>query len=90
MWAASAVGSEQGRGLGELRDQLRELERQHDQLADQVEQLTKAEEIGAAVATAIRHERQQLLTWPRKVAAVALALVLAVPAVHELVVIVVG
>jgi hypothetical protein len=62
---------EQARGLGELRDELR-------QLQATVAEMTKADEIADAVALALEQRRSHFWTASRKTAAAVAALVLAV------------
>lgn len=85
MWGASALAKEVGRGLGELRDRLHELELAHQELEELVDGMTKAEEIAAAVTVAIRNERRAFINWPRKTVGAVLAVLIAAPALHDLV-----
>lgn len=85
------------RRIGELqtaqRQQRRDferLERELEKLRRELDQVTRADEIAAAVTSAVREERKQRYTVPRKLAGAAAAAILLVPAVHELAVWVVG
>lgn len=84
-WGTAALAKELGRGLGELRDGLHELERQHNELCEQVDGMSRAEEIGHAVTAALREDRRVRWSLSRLLASGAAALVLLVPAVHDLV-----
>lgn len=64
-------------GLGELRDDLRRVE-------DQVEGMSRAEEIADHVTAALRQDRQRYLNGWRRTGAALLALILAAPAAHDL------
>jgi hypothetical protein len=86
VWAATGVRRELARGIGELRDQLHELELAHKELAELVDRMTKAEEFEDAIAAAIRSERRAFLNAPRKIAAALIALLVAAPAAHDVIV----
>jgi len=58
--------------------------RQLQAVADRLEGMSKAEELAAAVTDAIRAERHRPITLLQKIAGAILALVLAVPAAHDL------
>jgi hypothetical protein len=74
-----------------LEGQNRDLFRRHRELTAtvaalvrKVDTMTEQDKLTAAVTAAIREERRALFNWPRKVAGLVLAVVLAVPAAHEL------
>jgi stage V sporulation protein SpoVS len=48
-----------------------------------VDELTKTDEIAAAIAGAIRKERKVLLTVPQRIGAAALAVLVALPAAEH-------
>jgi hypothetical protein len=56
------------------------------ELEELVDGMTRAEEIAHAVVAAQRRERRNVLSVPQRLAGAILALLVAVPAVHELVV----
>lgn len=65
-----------GRELGRLR-------RLAAELVEQVEEMTKADQIAHAVAAELDHDRRQRLTFSRKVLGAVAAVILLVPALHD-------
>lgn len=74
---------DQARGLGELRDVVRQLRADHDDLEERIDGMTTAEKIAAGVATGIARERRARWTTFRKIGAGAGATILLVPALHD-------
>lgn len=72
-----ATVAAQGRLIGATRRELREL-------VERVDDMTEAEKIQHAVTTAITAERANRWTRPRKLAGAIAAVILLVPAVHDL------
>lgn len=77
VWAAAGVDAELARKLTDLRDRV-------DTLTRRVDGVTKADEIAHAVTTAIRADRRRRFTIPRRLAGAGVALILLVPALHDL------
>lgn len=75
---------DQARGLGELRDVVRELRADHDALEERVDGMTTAEKIATGVAQGIARERRARWTLARKTGAALAGAILLLPALHDL------
>lgn len=69
----------QGRGLGALRDELRRTQTQLVDLSTRVAGMTHADQIAAAVTTALQADRKARWSVSQKLATGSLALLLAIP-----------
>lgn len=71
-------------GQREALRQLSTLERQQRALTKRLDGMTHADEIVSAVAAAVRQDRRNLFSWPRKIAGGILVVIMAAPALSHI------